>query len=119
MKIFPKQKKSPVQFYLLIAILFITLITIYLGSQYGYFKVYLFAINLVTTLVYGYDKLTAKYIWFRVPENVLLILGLFGGSIGGFIGQVLFRHKTSKKSFQLSFRLIIGFQLFLIIWRYY
>ena len=38
----------------------------------------------------------------RIPENALHGMAFCGGLIGAYIGQTLFKHKTSKQSFQLS-----------------
>ncbi len=41
-------------------------------------------INVVTFLVYGIDKWKAKQGSWRISEATLLILAVFGGSIGAF-----------------------------------
>lgn len=56
---------------------------------------------------------------FRIPENTLLILGFLGGTLGAIIGQQLFRHKTTKKSFQMSFWFITIIQVSLVLWWFY
>lgn len=75
---------------------------------------YLLAINIVTFLWYFWDKLSA--IWFpskiwRVPEIVLHFLALLGGSPAALLAQKLFKHKTSKKGFQVIYWLIIFLQI--------
>lgn len=74
------------------------MITLLLGG-YAVFSLVLF-------LLYGYDKYQAQRGGWRVPEARLHLLSLFGGWPGGFLAQRLFRHKTCKRSFQLSFWLI-------------
>ena len=52
----------------------------------------------------------------RVPEMVLHILALAGGSLGAWLGMRLFRHKTVKGSFRLAFWLIVSLQVLLVAW---
>ncbi|MDC3378791.1 DUF1294 domain-containing protein [Planctomycetota bacterium] len=59
-------------------------------------------VNLVTFCTFGWDKFAAKRNWWRVPELRLLGLCLAGGLLGGWAGMAAFRHKTSKRSFQLK-----------------
>jgi uncharacterized membrane protein YsdA (DUF1294 family) len=76
---------------------------------------WLVAVNLVTFLTYGYDKSIAGSSSTRVPERVLLILALAGGSPAAILGMRLFHHKTSKTSFQHKFWLVLLVQAFLVI----
>lgn len=48
----------------------------------------------MTFLFYGFDKNRAIKNKNRVPEIVLHILALIGGTHGAFLGQKVFRHKT-------------------------
>ena len=56
---------------------------------------------------YLHDKGAAARGEQRVPENTLHLLSLLGGWPGALIGQGLFRHKTSKQSFQFVFWLTV------------
>lgn len=68
----------------------------------------LLAVNLVTLLTYGFDKLRARGgRGERVPERTLHALALAGGSPAAWIAQRLFRHKTIKPEFQRVFRAIV------------
>lgn len=71
---------------------------------------YLIAINLLTFLLYWWDKRQAVYRGWRIPEGTLLLLGAAGGSPAGFLAQRLLRHKNRKTSFQLAFWLITFLQ---------
>lgn len=79
---------------------------------------WLVAINLVTFSTFGYDKLIAGSNATRVPETVLLISTLFGGSIGALAGMFIFRHKTSKTSFKTRVFLVILVQAGFIVLYY-
>lgn len=71
------------------------------------------AINVVTLLIYGFDKFKAKVGGWRIPESTLIVLGLIGGGIGGLIGMFIFRHKTKKNLFLISN--LIGSVLFVYL----
>lgn len=64
---------------------------------------YVAAVNAVTFVLYGYDKAIAGSSALRVPEVVLQLLALLGGSPAALIAQQIFRHKTRKTSFQRLF----------------
>lgn len=68
-------------------------------------------INLATVALYGYDKVAAVKSRLRVPENVLHLAALLGGSPAALLSQRMFRHKTSKTSFRIWFWLIVVVQL--------
>jgi uncharacterized membrane protein YsdA (DUF1294 family) len=68
-------------------------------------------VNLATIVLYGYDKAVAGGTRRRVPENVLHLVAIVGGSPGALLAQVLFRHKTVKASFRRVYWLIVVLQL--------
>ena len=68
-----------------------------------YLYLYLALINLVLFCVMGADKLRAKRHSRRVPERTLLALAVLGGSVGGMLGMLVFRHKTRHAKFYLGF----------------
>jgi len=75
---------------------------------------YIGGINLATMALYGYDKRAAVKNRLRVPENVLHVVALLGGSPAALLSQRMFRHKTAKTSFRVSFWLIVVVQVALI-----
>lgn len=81
---------------------------------------YLIGINVVTVLLYGYDKRQAIVGGGRVPEVVLHLAALVGGTGGALLAQGLFRHKTRKFSFRAVFAGIIVLQCLAAIgyWHY-
>jgi len=56
-------------------------------------------LSFITFLLFGYDKFQAKSDGWRIPEKVLLLLGVFGGAVGGLLGMKVFHHKTRKNYF--------------------
>lgn len=59
--------------------------------------------SLVTFLLYGHDKRQSRNSGWRVEESMLHLFGLLGGWPGALVGQHFFQHKTTKKSFQITF----------------
>jgi len=72
---------------------------------------YLTGVSLVTFLFYGFDKQRAKNEKGLIPEVVLHILTLIGGTPGALIGQIVFRHKTKKWRFQMVLVVIVILQM--------
>ena len=56
-------------------------------------------INLVTFMLFGFDKLRAEAGSWRISEGTLLTWAFIGGSIGAYAGRTVFRHKTRKQPF--------------------
>jgi uncharacterized membrane protein YsdA (DUF1294 family) len=77
---------------------------------------WLAGINLTTFGYYGYDKARARAGLRRVPEVVLHLLALAGGSPAAWLAMRTFRHKTVKGSFRLAFWLVVAVQLLLAAW---
>lgn len=78
--------------------------------------IYLVTINLIGLLIMYIDKKKAKYGRWRIPEKTLLIIALFGGSIGTMIGMYWFKHKTKKLKFTLGFPTILISEIIIIIY---
>ena len=60
---------------------------------------YLIGINILAFIVYGIDKYNAVHKKYRISEYSLLIISVFGGSIGALLGMLVFHHKTRKLLF--------------------
>ncbi|MGG5289298.1 DUF1294 domain-containing protein [Pseudomonas shirazensis] len=70
-------------------------------------------VSLISLLLYWQDKQQARTQAWRTPEKVLHASELLGGWPGALLAQQLFRHKTRKLSFQLTFWAIVALhQLF-------
>lgn len=81
-----------------------------------YVIIYLILINLFGIWIMYWDKRKAKYGKWRTPEKTLLLVAMFGGSIGTIIGMHIFRHKTQKLKFVLGFPTILIAQIVIIIY---
>ena len=51
---------------------------------------------------FGMDKWRARRGSRRTPEKTLVMLALCGGWAGAWLGVKVFRHKSSKRSFQVK-----------------
>ena len=76
-----------------------------------YFVIYLLVINFVAFVVFGWDKLMAKWQKRRVPEKTLFLLAGLLGSVGAWLGMQVFRHKTKHKSFVVGVPAILVAQM--------
>ncbi len=117
-------KRHPFLFY---AILFFGLtlagtLAIWWILKWDIVLAWLISITVVTLLAYRFDKGIAGSERTRVPERILLLLALAGGSLGAILGMFFIgdRHKTSKTSFMLPFIGILIVQAILVgiyFWR--
>jgi uncharacterized membrane protein YsdA (DUF1294 family) len=77
---------------------------------------YAIGVNVATFALYDWDKWAAKGQRTRIPELVLHIFALIGGSPGALAGQIVFNHKTSDRKFQLVFVAIVVVQVVVVVW---
>lgn len=82
------------------------------------FIYYIIAINIISFIIYGVDKLKAKKRLWRIPESTLLLLAAIGGSIGSWAGMMIWRHKTKHLKFTLGVPAIFILQFSLLIYVY-
>ncbi len=78
--------------------------------------VYLIVVNISAVAVYGWDKLSAKQGWQRVPEKILLLLALLGGSVGAMAAMTFFRHKTRHLKFIYGVPMIFVLQIAALVY---
>lgn len=64
-------------------------------------------LSVILFIVMGRDKAAAKQHRRRVPEATLLALAVIGGSAGGILGMLIFRHKTRHPVFFLGYPIIL------------
>nr|WP_319219695.1 DUF1294 domain-containing protein [uncultured Trichococcus sp.] len=65
--------------------------------------IYFIMVNILLFIMMGIDKKKARQKVWRIPERNLLLLGLFGGGLGGLLGMQHFRHKTKHLTFKVVF----------------
>ena len=107
-----KKRISPYYLYAVPAIFIALSISVYLFIKGIHPLIsYLIAVNLTTFLFYGIDKGLSKTSLLRTPERVLHGLAFAGGSPAALAAQKIFHHKTIKKSFQITYWLIVIVQL--------
>ena len=78
--------------------------------------IYLAIINVITFLLFGIDKIKAKRSKWRVSEAMLLGMAAIGGSIGAWVGMMVWHHKTLHKKFRYGIPLILMVQIGLLVW---
>jgi len=61
------------------------------------------ALNLLTFLVYAWDKQAARKGRWRIPEKLLHTLALLGGWPAGWAARLLLHHKTLKPGFREAY----------------
>lgn len=82
------------------------------------FLLYLLSINVVSFILFGFDKFLAIKNKSRIPEKELFTVSTIGGAIGGMFAILIFKHKISKASFIWKFMIlfiinIVGIYFFL------
>lgn len=75
------------------------------------FIIYLAVINIITFAIFGIDKLKAIKDKWRIPEKILFLLSIIGGSVGALLGMYIFRHKTKKIAFKFGIPVILIVQI--------
>ncbi|MFC5648524.1 DUF1294 domain-containing protein [Paenibacillus solisilvae] len=83
---------------------------------------YLVIMNLAAFFMMRSDKQRAVHDRrHRIPERKLLGVSALGGSLGGYAGMRMFRHKTKHASFAvgLPFMLVIHIALAIMLLRYF
>ena len=79
-----------------------------------YVLYYLTLANLVGLVLMGADKSKARRHRWRIPERVLFLSAILGGSLGATVGMWLFRHKTRHWYFKWGFPALLVIQLALL-----
>lgn len=71
--------------------------------------------SVVTFVAYAIDKAQARRGGRRISEKVLLLLGLAGGWPGAIVAQLVFRHKTAKRSFRVPFWITVVLNVLAVV----
>jgi len=72
--------------------------------------------SLLCFTLYAIDKAAARAGRDRIPESMLLSLGLVGGWPGAIVAQQVFRHKTIKRAFRIRFWITVVANVGLFVW---
>lgn len=86
----------------------------YINSLHSLALLYLIAVNAVAFIAFGIDKLKAKKSWWRIPEKTLMLLAVVGGSIGAWLGMMVWHHKTLHNKFRYGIPAILVIQIGII-----
>lgn len=70
------------------------------ATGWGLLGAYLVVANLVSFLLFGWDKSRARRGARRIPERTLLWSAALSGTVGAWLAMRVFRHKTVKASFR-------------------
>ena len=73
-------------------------------------------LNVITFMIYAIDKWKAKKNRWRIPESILLLLAVLGGSIGAWMGMKIWHHKTMHKKFKYGIPLIMILQIGMLLY---
>ncbi|PGL68918.1 DUF1294 domain-containing protein [Bacillus sp. AFS055030] len=76
----------------------------------GYFLFYLVIVNIVSFAIMGIDKSRAKRKAWRIPERILFLFAIIGGTIGSILGMYYFKHKTKHPKFVFGYWIILFIQ---------
>ncbi len=82
----------------------------------SYIGAYLLIMNLAGFICMAVDKSKSRRNKWRIPEAILFLFAIFGGSIGCLIGMRIFRHKTQKPRFYIGMPVIAIMQILLILY---
>ncbi len=72
--------------------------------------IYAIVINVVSFVLFAWDKRLAQNHRRRIRERNLLLASILGGSIGGLVSMHVFHHKTRHIKFKLGLPLIMFLQ---------
>jgi len=84
-------------------------------TMYLLFPIVYALINAASYALYGIDKFKARKDKWRISEQSLLIVSLFG-PIGALLGMQQFRHKTQKPIFKFLVPAFAGIHVLLVLW---
>jgi uncharacterized membrane protein YsdA (DUF1294 family) len=113
-----RRRESPEWTFFLVGVVLVVVVTgaLRLGLKLAWLPAAVIRVSVATFVLYGFDKRRAGTRRGRVPEVILHLFALAGGSPGALLGQQLFRHKTRKVAFQVVFWLIVVLQVGLILY---
>ena len=78
--------------------------------------IYLLTVNALAFVFMLADKRKAKKNAWRIPEATLMGLAAIGGSLGAWLGMVLFRHKTRHLKFSVGIPALLLLHVAFLLW---
>lgn len=75
--------------------------------------IYLTVTNFISLILFGLDKYRARRRLFRIPEKMLFMAAIAGGTAGALAGMYIFRHKTKHITFTIGIPVIMLAQIWL------
>ena len=76
-----------------------------------YAVAYIVIVNILAFSLFGIDKSAAIQQKQRIPNRVLLLTAVFGGSLGSLVGMYTFRHKTKKWYYTITVPVLLLIQI--------
>ena len=76
-----------------------------------YAVAYIVIVNMLAFCMYGIDKSAAIKQKQRIPNRVLLLMAIIGGSLGALAGMYIFRHKTKKWYYTITVPVLLVIQI--------
>ena len=76
-----------------------------------YAVAYIVIVNILAFSLFGIDKSAAIQQKQRIPNRVLLLTAVFGGSLGSLVGMYTFRHKTKKWYYTITVPALLIIQI--------
>ena len=80
-----------------------------------YLILYMIVINIAGCSLMYIDKRRARKHQWRIPEKMLFLFALLGGSLGSIVGMYTFRHKTRHWYFVVGMPVILIAQILLLV----
>ena len=77
---------------------------------------YLIIINAAAFVLMLADKVKARKNAWRISEATLMGVAAIGGSLGGFLGMRLCRHKTKHPKFFIGLPVFLVLHIVLLVW---
>ena len=77
--------------------------------------IYFIIISIISIFITIYDKVAAESRHTRVPERILLGIGVIGGALSMFVTMLLIRHKTKHILFMAGLPIMIIAHIILCI----
>lgn len=75
--------------------------------------IYLTVTNFISFILFGLDKYRARHRLFRIPEKMLFMTAIAGGTAGALAGMYIFHHKTRHITFTIGMPVIMLVQIWL------